>query len=954
MELNKSQKLLSDIAVFNKYARYRPDLGRRETWSEITDRFLAHMLKKYCGEDIEKQFKETKTLPKDNNMAVSIMEYGQLIYDKKVVPSMRMMQFAGPALEKNESRGYNCYYHELSNVTALYETMFLLLGGTGVGYSVQRHHVEQLPPVRKPIAEKKFVISDDIEGWSDAVKALIKAYLGVTKYKPRFDFSSIRDKGELLITSGGKAPGAGPLRVCLAKIEALLEGIEEGKQLKPIEVHDIQCHIADAVLAGGIRRAALISLFSIDDEEMMTCKAGNWWESNPQRGRANNSVVIDRNTITEEQFTKVLKATEASSSGEPGIFVTNDVNLGTNPCQPEWATVMTPNGISTIGEVNIGDKIWSGSNWTTIVNKWSTGIKQVNEYDTPSGRFVGTSNHRVVSEGEKVEVGTASRIDVAIGDVAEPINISPIDVMDGLVIGDGSVHKASNNLVFLYVGEKDQDYFKVDWLKPLFKRHRPGLKETAWEIETTVTSGELPKTYEREIPERFLKGGKSKMISFLLGLFSANGTVTANRVQYKCSSRKLANQVQDMLSYLGMRSSLVINKPKTTSFDNGNYLCKESYDIILYNSSEEFMNVVGFLQDYKNEKSVRSTTPRYPHSEIRSTTEIGEFEVFDLTVDDPTHTYWTGGLLVSNCGEISLNSNQFCNLSSVNGGTVKDQADFNKRVRAAAFFGTLQAGFTDFHYLKSRTKRATEKEYLLGVSITGIANTGMGDIDLTEAAHFAKLINRLTAREIGIKPAARVTTVKPEGTTSTVLGVSSGIHAWHSKYYIRNIQCKIGDDLYNFFKENHPQLITHMTQNPGSAVIGCPIKAPDSAILREDETALEFLERVKRFNIEWVREGHRSGANHNNVSCTVNVREDEWDEVIEWMWDNIDYYGGISLLPYDNGTYENAPFMECSKEEYEEAMSNMEGVDLTQIKEDHDNTDLAGELACSADGCVLV
>lgn len=637
--MNESQKLLSDVVTYNKYARYRSDLKRRETWDEIIDRYVGMLLKKYCPPEIVKGWKKKKVDVSNNRLAEEIIRNSQYLYDKKVLPSMRALQFAGPAIEKTESRVYNCAYLPMDHYAGFSELMFLLLGGTGVGYSVQYQHVRQLPEIIKPVKSKKFLVGDSIEGWADAVKSLMKAYFGVTKTKPRFDFSDIRKKGSQLVTAGGKAPGPEPLKIALTKIEAILSEKEDHSKLTPIEVHDICCHIADAVLAGGIRRAALISLFSFDDREMATCKHGAWWELNSQRGRANNSAVIVRNRIKKKEFKEFWKVVQDSGSGEPGISLTNDPNYGFNPCH-----------------------------------------------------------------------------------------------------------------------------------------------------------------------------------------------------------------------------------------------------------------------------------------------------------------------------EISLRPFTFCNLTEINAGAIKNQEDLNEFSRVASFFGTLQAGFTDFHYLRSIWQQNTEKDSLIGVGMTGIGNGSVIPLDLESATKIVKNENERVASILGINPAARTTTIKPSGTTSCVVGTSSGIHAWHSKFYIRNMQCSVGDDLYNYFSSNHPELIKEMDYQPGSAVIGVPMRAPNSAIMREDETAIEFLERVKRFNIEWVRPGHRSGPNFNNVSATVSIKEEEWDEVGEWMWENRKNYSGISVLPYDGGTYADAPFQECSEYEYNKRMRYIRNnpIDLTKIKEDEDNTDLQGELACSGGSCELV
>jgi ribonucleoside-triphosphate reductase len=621
--MNESNTLLSNVAVYTKYAKYIPQLKRRETWHEIVDRYINMM---------NTRFKDDELILKRIN------EMKPFIYDKKVLPSMRALQFSGAAMIKNESRGYNCGYLPMEHYKGFSELMFLLLGGTGIGYSVQYKHIEKLPEIQKPLKQAKFLIGDSIEGWADAVKQLMKSYFGVIKIKPRFDYTDIREKGSRLITAGGKAPGPEPIKICLTKIESILNEKQDGTKLSSFEVHRINCLIADAVLAGGIRRAALISLFSIDDKEMATCKHGQWWELYPELGRSNNSAVVLRNRATKEDFDKLWQVTVDSKSGEPGIYFTNDPDYGTNPC----------------------------------------------------------------------------------------------------------------------------------------------------------------------------------------------------------------------------------------------------------------------------------------------------------------------------C-EISLRPYTFCNLCEINAGTVIDQLDLDTRSSVASFFGTLQATFTDFHYLRPIWKTNTDKDALIGVGLTGIANGTILDLDLVKSAEIVKQTNAGLAKHLGINVAARTTTIKPSGTTSCVLGTSSGIHAWHDEFYIRNMQCTIGDDLYTFFKNNHPLLVKDMDYQPKDAVIGMPQMSPKTAILRQNETALDFLERVKRFNLEWVKTGHNRGPNTNNVSATCNVKEDEWDIVGKWMWDNKNVYNGMSVLPYDNGTYKDAPFQVCTKEEYMTRMKYIKNnpIDLTLIIEDDDHTDQSAELACAGGACEI-
>ena len=622
MSLSLDKQILSDITVYTKYAKYLPNKERRETWEELVTRNMEMHKAKFpqIKESIEQIYKN-------------------FVFTRKVLPSMRSLQFGGKAIELNNARIYNCAFLPVDSIHSFSETMFLLLGGTGVGYSVQNHQIEKLPEIRKPNYERKkrYVVQDSIIGWADAIKTLFKSYTGELTSHIEFDLSDIRQKGALLVTAGGKAPGPEPLRIALVKIEAILRTKEDRSKLTDIECHDIQCHIADAVLAGGIRRAAMISLFDLDSNAMLNCKAGNWWEDNPQRGRSNNSVVLLRHKIDKKTFDKVWERIEASGSGEPGIYLTNDKDWGTNPC----------------------------------------------------------------------------------------------------------------------------------------------------------------------------------------------------------------------------------------------------------------------------------------------------------------------------C-EIALRPYQFCNLTEINMADIEDQDDLNARASAASFLGTLQASYSDFHYLRDIWRKNTEKDALLGVSMTGIASKSNLELNYEEAANTVKKTNKETAEAIGINVAARTTAVKPAGTTSLVLGTSSGIHAWHSEYYIRRMRLGKNEAIYSYLAINHPELLEDEYFNPTlQSVISVPQKAPEGAITRYEST-LDLLERVKLISKDWVKTGHEKGNNTHNVSCTVSVRDDEWKIIGEWMWANKDYYNGLSVLPYNGGTYKQTPFEDCTKEMYEEMMSTLKNVDLSKVIEVQDNTNFVDAAACGGGNCEIV
>lgn len=307
-----SRNILSDITIYNKYAKH---LGtRRENWADIVTRTAEMHARKFPElEDKIYEVFATQVLP------------------KKIVPSMRSLQFAGKPIDLSPNRLFNCAYTAIDDYRAFSEIMFLLLGGSGVGFSVQARHISQLPSVVHPRGERRYVVQDNIIGWSEAVRTLMKAYF-FGRPKPRYIFDDIREKGMRLITSGGKAPGPIPLKECLYAIENILHSKRIGEKLSSTEVFDIATHIAEAVLAGGIRRSATIGLFDPWDYDMLTAKSGDWYATKPNRAMANISAVLDRRTTTKGEFEKVFRMTEASRSGEPGFIWTNDPDMGVNPC----------------------------------------------------------------------------------------------------------------------------------------------------------------------------------------------------------------------------------------------------------------------------------------------------------------------------------------------------------------------------------------------------------------------------------------------------------------------------------------------------------------------------------------------------------------------------------------------------------------------------------------------
>jgi len=237
--------------------------------------------------------------------------------------------------------------------------------------------------------------------------------------------------------------------------------------------------------------------------------------------------------------------------------------------------------------------------------------------------------------------------------------------------------------------------------------------------------------------------------------------------------------------------------------------------------------------------------------------------------------------------------------------------------------------------------------------MTGIGSGIVLGYDMKSAAKVVKEENARVADLIGINRTARATTVKPAGTTSLTLGTSSGIHAWHNDYYVRRLRVGKNEAIYSYLQAYHSELIEDDYFRPhDTAIISIPQQAPEGSILRT-ESPFDLLERVKKIAMEWVKPGHRKGSNSHNVSATISLKEDEWELAGEWMWDNRDHYNGLSVLPYDGGTYVQAPFEDITKEKYEEMVESLKSIDLTRVVEMDDNTDLSGELACAGGACEI-
>lgn len=598
-----SRNIISDYIFYSKYSRVKPD-GKKETWEEAVSRVM----------EMHYQFFDGKIKEENKDAFNKVFQEAWVSYNnQEILGSQRSLQYGGPQLLKNNFRSFNCSGSYCNRIEFFKELAELLLSGCGVGFSVQKVHTEQFPIVKgiEDTSKIYLIIEDSIEGWSNSIGSLIEAYYkGYSNIE--FDYSQIRPEGSF-VSGGFKAPGSEPLKICHNKLRKILSKAK-GRKLRPFELHLMSCIIADAVISGGIRRSAMISIFDIDDEEMLQCKTGDWFLTYPELCRCNNSVAIYEDT-PKEKYDKIFEYIQ--QYGEPGIVFPADNEVVTNPC-------------------------------------------------------------------------------------------------------------CETNLFPMYINP---------------------------------------------------------------------------------------------------------------------------------DGSKEY----GF---------------------------------------------------------------SFCNLCEINGKKIKTEQDFYRACRTAAILGTFQAAYTEnLPLLSKATKKIMERDALLGVGITGMADNPQilfNERIQINGARIVKETNKEVANILGINEAARTTVVKPSGNSSQLLGTGSGVHAYHFRKYIRNIQANNNEQaLKETLKVNSDIASPSFWNKKNETVLSFPIELDDKTMVRTDFSTLDFLYRIYTTEKGWVMEGtnkeHPSSIlkpkYRHNVSCTVSVKDNEWKEVADWIWEHKDGFFGLSFLSETGDLdYPQAPY----------------------------------------------
>lgn len=942
---------LQQYIHLSRYARWLEDEKRRETWEETVDRYASFFKGRFPDSFPQQRIADA-------------------IKHLDVMPSMRALMTAGPALDKDEVAGFNCSFVAVDHVRSFDEILYILMCGTGVGFSVERQHIANLPTISETMhpCDATIVVPDSKVGWASSFRQLLSLlYNGQI---PTWDVSKIRPAGVKLKTFGGRASGPRPLEDLFAfTVEMFTKAA--GRKLNSVECHDLVCKIADIVVVGGVRRSALISLSNLSDDRMRVAKSGQWWVDNGQRALANNSAAYTEKPDM-ELFMEEWMALVKSKSGERGIF--NRVaakkkvlesgrrnpnhEFGTNPSLRAGTLVLTSDGIIPIEQLEgmEFDVPVGNGDIAPAICRLSSPSAELFEITFASGRkHYATKEHKwpMLGGGKKTTEELVSGDRIPTGVRSLPDTGSAQDEEKGFLagywLGNGWATTRQDD------GSAQYGICVPDRRADLVPRLRSVLAEIGvdtsfprrpngtYEFNTTSASFKgmlaeagLSNKNQTSFEQVWANSGR-----FLRGLFdgliASDGHSEADRTSFSSKNPALRDLVADLAYFIGYKPTLRFRTSdvRITKSDGKQY---------------SYPNYVIHTARWGTTSSVR-----HEHDTVVCVAATGMFEpVWDLSVSHHDHTFVIPGMVTGNCGEIILRPNGFCNLTEVvvRAGDTLDQ--LMDKVEIATIMGTFQSTLTNYRYIRSIWKKNAEEERLLGVSLTGImdheilnkANQTTADWLSLLRAHAVK-VNAEWAEKLGIPASAAITTVKPSGTVSQLVDSASGIHPRYSNYYIRTVRADKKDPLAKFMRAAGFYVEDCVMKPDSTDIFSFPVKAPAHATFRNDLTAIQQLEHYLVVKNNWCE---------HNPSITVYVRDNEWLAVGDWVYNHFDDIGGVSFLPHTDHVYRQAPYTECTKETYEALAENMPNVSWDGLRdiEKEDATTGNKELACTAGVCELI
>jgi len=875
----------------------------------------------------------------------------------------------------------NCSYLPIDNIKAFDEMLYLLMCGSGVGFSVERQFIktDRMPVIPDSVRPSKTVIGveDSKIGWANAYRELMSMlYQGRV---PKWDTKDVRPSGARLKTFGGRASGPEPLedlfRFC---VETFTNAA--GRRLTSIECHDICCKIGEVVVVGGVRRSALLSLSNPSDDRMRFAKSGNWSEITPWRRMANNSACYTEKPGM-DVFIREWTSLYESKSGERGFFNraaakakatqygrrSADFEYGCNPCSE---ILLRPNQFCVSGNTPLATterlypriseiegrevKVWNGREWTPVtVRKTGEGQNLVRVHISDGSYLDCTPDHRwsvkdrFKKEWQEVQAKdlmTFSKYAVQV-EPANAVNVTgdgdklPEAYTLGFAAGDGCVYNGSV-LIDLY-GPKD-------WDCPISgTRQKPQMNHAGTSIYVrSVASVDAEKVVA-------LKGSADAwydilgsirsidLLDFVAGLADADGSETGTGgIRIYVGEYEKGRALQLLLARIGTRCSVNLHQEAGVETN----LCvrqTDSYYVQITDCSHipchRLDTSGGHEPKFKGKYQV-----------IRYVEELDGLHDTYCFNEPKRHKAMFGNVLTYQC-----------NLTEVVVREHDTVEDIKAKIRIAVILGTMQASLTKFRYIGPEWKNNTEEEALLGVSLTGVMDNelfsgrkGLPELAtaLSELRQYSVHVNKEWAKKIGVNPAGAITCNKPSGTVSQLVDCSSGIHGRESRHYIRNVRADKKDPMAQMMVAIGFPHEDDVSRPEHNLVFGFPVESPAHAVLKDEMTAIEQLEIWKVYQDHWCE---------HKPSCTVSVRENEWMDVGAWVYKNFNDVSGLTFFPHSGHTYRQAPYQSCSEKEYKDAVKVMpKEVDWTKLKEYEvdDSSVHYGELSCAAgaDSCEVV
>jgi ribonucleotide reductase alpha subunit len=937
-----SLSLYQQIIHNRTYARKHGN--RLEYFGETVDRYVDYLKNKFPEGELNEKLEDCRVM----------------IKEQKIMPSMRLFFAAGEAVESENAMAFNCKFQAIDSLKSFADLLYSLLCTCGVGISVQARHITKINKLPQTIekSEETILVDDSRMGWGLALESYLSNLFecGIS-YK--FDISKVRLKGAPLLISGGYASGPEPLLEVRDWIEKIAIK-RSGEQLRSIDCFDIACIIAQCAVQGGVRRAAIITLFDEDDESMFLAKSKENLLENPHRYNSNNTMVYSGKDVK-----KLEMAIEGSKvNGEPGILFEenlirkmnglgrySDNGFGVNPCVTGDTLILTKSGYQSIRSlVDTNIDIWNGHEWSNV-EPFSTGMNKIMNIKFSNGMDISCTQYHNwhTVDGIKMAKDLTTedkliKIDMPIIEFEKTLNIDYYS--QGFYSADGN---------------KNYDY---SWIyEPKFsciERLNGNVK-----ISEKV-SGRAYWKHGVMLPKDFVPIGHNinKKIEWFAGLIDGDGNITKNpnsvSIHLSSIDESFLKNVLLMLNELGCQPKIITLKDaefKDMPDGNGgskSYYCQKSFRLILCAMDVKKLIDTGLVcnrlklpKQEPNRNASRFLTP------IEITFGCQEEETFCLN-EPKNHTFIANGVITGNCGEIILKSNQFCNLVEV---VLRPDHDFEmdlKKVEHATFLALLQATLTDYHFISKEAKQNQENDPIIGVSLTGLCDCS--DYSFNNE-HYAELLSRLKTRVdetvskywkmVGLKQEPKgKTCIKPSGTVSQIVNSSSGVHARFAKYYIRRVLIGSDSKLYHILAKNGiPYLEFDCIDG---RVFEFPVKAPQNSIVVSDMDAIKQLEYVSVINKVWC---------DFNASVTVYVKKNEWDSVISFLKENKETIS-LSFLPYEASTdttgFLYLVYEEIDEQKYNQLESNIAHIQwekmMCRTKENMNNFQ---EFACTGGSCSI-